>query len=647
MQSVRTSGIIFKLIIASHIIIIGAIVSPLFAVASGSIVIRNSRWTIRVDPARLGLWCKTFGADREITLASPSDTDEPIEGLKVSRSGLSWRIPQRELTVEIRLSEAELSVRFTTPKEQTLEWPATGDDPQAIAVIYPESEGLYIPVRDPFWLEHIGTECRDTEGGVMPFWGFQFERATVAYLLPNDLRNQLCFDTSRGRLSLKTSHRFIGRDGMPAYEVKIVLAKSSPIGPALAYRDWLVRTGRHVSFAEKVRRVPEARKLLGAMHAYLWGDGRTKAAVEELKRVGVDRACLLYDQDPRRGGSLVNAETIEAAKSLGFLIGPYDTFSSVEDPKTANSSTSIYDEELYRTGGVMRQDGKRQQGFAGFGYTLSSEALRRAMRPFIEERVDEHIRSGVNSYFVDADAAGELYDDYDPLHPMTTSADRENRLARLRFIGEQKKLVLGLESAAAWSSPVIHFSHGTFTPKSALLWRLLKNRELFGGFWPPERPLNRFKTIDAPQDFATFTYDPKYRIPLYEAVFHDSVIATDFWGLPLMKFDNLVRVRSLLMLLYNVPSMWHLDRRAIREYGERIKALNDFFAPLHRRVGGKPLTSFEWLTPDRMVQQTQFGEDIEMTANFGERAFGRIPPLCVEAHWFKEARRNLFCPSPR
>jgi len=153
-------------------------------------------------------------------------------------------------------------------------------------------------------------------------------------------------------------------------------------------------------------------------------------------------------------------------------------------------------------------------------------------------------------------------------------------------------------------------------------------------------------TYDAPSDLATFTFDPKYRLPLFETVFHDSVISLDFVGAPLTKFTNQVQTRSLLLLLYNVPSLWTLDRQAITDYGTRIKAINDFFAPIHRRIGDKPLTRFEWLTPDRMVQQAEFADEIVMTANFSDSVFNGIPPRCVEARRLKEGIKNLFCPEP-
>ncbi len=610
------------------------------------VTLRNPQWSLRIQPTTLGVWGRLPGAKDEVLLAAPTSNLEIAE-LKASEHQVSWRIPPKRMQVDIRLSAAELSVRFTTDQEQTLAWPQTGTDAQAKALIWPESEGLYLPADDPFWLARPAEDCREAFGSVMPFWGVELPSATIAYLLPDELRCHLCLEKAQGRLALKATHEFLKRDGFPAYEVKIARAPNSPLGPALVYRDFLLKSDRRVSFAEKVKRVPEAAKLLGAMHAYLWGDGRTKAAMEQLHALGVDRAALFYDQNPRTHKTLVNAETIAAAKAHGYVIGPYDTWNNVQDPKTAESSTSIYDEALYRTGGVMNPDGSRLTGFGGQGYDLSSEALKRAPRPFIAERVNAHLQTGVNGYFLDVDATGgDLRDDFDPQHPMTMAQDRANRLERMRFLSEQKKLVLGSESAAAWSTPVIHFSHGSLTPKSLLLWRLLRNKELMGGWWPPERPRNFFQSVEAPADFATVTFAPQYRLPLYEAVFHDSVISTDFWGVPLMKFKNLAQTRTLLLLLYNVPAMWHLDQQALREYGSQIRALHAFFSPLHRRIGNAPLVRFAWLTDDRLVQQTQFGEQVVMTANFSDRAFGAIQPHCIEAHWLKEKSKESFCPAP-
>ena len=294
----------------------------------------------------------------------------------------------------------------------------------------------------------------------------------------------------------------------------------------------------------------------------------------------------------------------------------------------------------------MDEQGHRVPGFQGHGLQLSSQALKRAKTPFVADRITSAVKTGANSYFVDSDAYGDFFDDHDPMHPMTPSVDRENRIQRLQYISRERGLVLGSESAVAWSVPFLHFTHGPETPHTSFLWDLHKQKDVFGGWWPPERPPIFFKQMQADPQFVRAEYDPSCRIPLYQAVFHDSIVATDRWESSLLKFKNLIRERSLMTLLYGVPTIWNLDLKTLRSDGQRLKKLYSFFSPIHKRIGDLPLTSFEWLTRDRLVQRTRFGEELSLTANFGTAAYGELQPLCIQADWLKENKKEIYCPSP-
>src|SRR5438034_8179163 len=79
-------------------------------------------------------------------------------------------------------------------------------------------------------------------------------------------------------------------------------------------------------------------------------------------------------------------------------------------------------------------------------------------------------------------------------------------------------------------------------------------------------------------------FDPRFRLPLYQVVFHDSVVTTDHPGAPLLKFKDQVVTRALLSSLYNVPPLYFLDRAEFARRKEWIKAQYAFFAPLHREL---------------------------------------------------------------
>jgi hypothetical protein len=106
-------------------------------------------------------------------------------------------------------------------------------------------------------------------------------------------------------------------------------------------------------------------------------------------------------------------------------------------------------------------------------------------------------------------------------------------------------------------------------------------------------------------------------------VFHDSVVATHQWGFGSLKFQDEDRARELLELLYGVPPLYHQN---LREWGKRASEIRrhyDFFSPLHREIGLLPMSDFQWLSEDRLVQRTTFGDRVELIANFGARPFQR------------------------
>src|SRR5262249_29508536 len=135
-----------------------------------------------------------------------------------------------------------------------------------------------------------------------------------------------------------------------------------------------------------------------------------------------------------------------------------------------------------------------------------------------------------------------------------------------------------------------------------------------------------------------------YGLPLYETVFHASVVATDRWDVPTRKFPSLLVRRQLLELLYGAPSIWAMDRRELKDSQGVIARLAGFFEPLHNRLGTIPLESFEWLTADRLVQRTRFGSEIILTANFGSSAYTGVKSGCIHVRLGRWGEVQTFCP---
>lgn len=381
-------------------------------------------------------------------------------------------------------------------------------------------------------------------------------------------------------------------------------------------------------------------------HPDVWGDGLSVKLLEQFAENGLDRLWLGVDswQEGFR-----HPVAIAKAKELGYLVGPYDSYHSIHHPNEKDTwETAQFDLLLYETGGIVNADGTKSRGFKKKGYHLSPLAA----QPYVENRVNgivEQMQSDFNTWFIDCDAYGELFDDYSSAHPATQLDDMNARLARIAWIRDTYNMVVGSEGGAAYSAAVLHFAHGMTLPVIGWGDPDMKSKTspyYVGGYWPPEGPAIHIKQVPLKPNYLYHYYDPRFRLPLYQMVFHDSVITTHHWGSGSLKFKNAIGTLALLELLYNVPPLYHLNIEEFSKHKAWIKRHYAFFSPLHRQIGGQAMTDFEWLTDDRLVQRTEFGNVVEILANFGTEPFEHegvaIPGQSVIARWVDTGKVEVF-----
>ncbi|MBP2472474.1 hypothetical protein JOF53_001346 [Crossiella equi] len=545
-----------------------------------------------------------------------------VTGLTRHGDSASWEYPDRDCRVTAGPVDGRLRVSVHCGRG-SLRWPVSGADPGSTRLALPRGEGLSVPVTDTWWADRLGTV--DVVGGLtLPFWGNTIGHRGVSYLVREDIGTTLAVSAVDGRLRATAEHTF-GKD-TPVYSVDLGITDGSPVAAAKDYRAAL---GKRTTLREKIARYPRTEGLLGALHAYTWGDGRDPATVARLRELGLDRLWLGYDAD----GSPMSKEAVAAAQAAGYLVGPYDSWDNAQDPETADNPGSKWPGTLWPEGCVRRADGSVQPGFGGRGCYLSTAALSREV---YAQRVDEWTRNGADSYFLDVDAAGELFTDHSPSHPMTAEQDRQNRLRRMGYLAD-RGLVLGSESANGWAADVLAFNHGSATPVTDGLWAAERDPGTWGGYHPPARPGFFFKPVQLPADLGRFLFDPSVRVPLYQTVLHDALVSTDRWELPLSKVPERARDRVLLALVNLSPPNLVLDRQQLRQDGERIAELHRFFSPLHRLAGAEPMTGFRWVDDDPRVQESEFGGGLlTVRADFTRG--------CVEATPRGERSRS-WCPA--
>ena len=737
----------------------------------------NAAWTVEIVPRSLAV--ETYPADSVVSLPiSWGQTGfSNIKEFTQEGNTVSWRLPEHFLTVRFQLMDDSLSVEFVQDKfaddALSLTWPVIEDFESLRGYILPFFEGSYVPKDDVIWRDFLSERgpINTTAGLSMPFWGLHLDKRTFTYILTNPFNNQIHFNKTLTSLGMQVSHTFTPNWEQKRYGVRISLDAASPVAPARRYREWLKQSGEFVSFREKIEGTRDARKLLGAVHIYLWGgkllsqydvtdwkafatklrgdsgvakqiwarlNAAARKAIREIVQVDypskyslrvVSRAiseqlekqnfyepslwteipvtsetkkliardvstlsfpelyrcnCLLFYaafsdtlRHPDEWGDGLSVKLLERfaengldrlwlgvdswqdgfrhptavakAKELGYLVGPYDSYHSIHHPNEKDTwETAQFDLTLYETGGIVNADGKMSRGFKKKGYHLSPLVA----QPYVENRVNgivDQMPTDFNTWFIDCDAYGELYDDYSTSHPATQLDDMNARLARISWIRDTHNMVVGSEKGAAYSASTLHFAHGMTVPVIGWGDPDMKSKTspyYVGGYWPPEGPAIHVKQVPLKPNYLYLYYDPRFRLPLYQIVFHDSVITTHHWGSGSLKFENAIGTLALLELLYNVPPLYHLNMAEFEKHKAWIKKHYAFFSPLHRRIGGRVMTDFEWLSDDKQVQRTEFGDVVEMVANFWEEAFEYkdvvIPGKSVVAIWINTGKVEVF-----
>ena len=150
-----------------------------------------------------------------------------------------------------------------------------------------------------------------------------------------------------------------------------------------------------------------------------WMHGDTVGFVEELQEAGIGRAWIGLNSWEQ---AYAKPELVKAAADAGYLIGSYDSYHSIHEPGQEQWITARFDDaSLYEKATVTDKDGNSVKGFQGVGRklnpTLSLTAVKERMQGIMKHNLP------FNSWFIDCDATGEIYDDYTPGHITTQRQD--------------------------------------------------------------------------------------------------------------------------------------------------------------------------------------------------------------------------------
>jgi hypothetical protein len=382
------------------------------------------------------------------------------------------------------------------------------------------------------------------------------------------------------------------------------------------YRRHARETGLLKTLSQKRREIPAVDRLIGAVNIWCWEKDAVNLC-RELQQAGIER--ILWSHGLPSG-------QLAALNEMGVLTSRYDIYQDAMNPENFPKLRSIHgdwtsrawpdDLMIDRHGDWVR--GWKVQGKDGQWYPCGVLCDRQAVS-YARERIAEDLKTHpYRCRFIDTTTASPWRECYHPDHPMTRSDSRHWKMQLLRTVSEEYGLVSGSETGHEAAVPYVHYFEGMLS---------------LGPYRIPDAGRRMAEIWDeVPERVAKFQTGPFYRLPLWELVYHDCVVAQWYWGDYNNKLPAVWDRRDLFNALYGTPPMFMFRRDSWREQRDRFVQSYRTATPVARATGYSEMLSHRWLTEDRTVQQTEFAGGVRVTVNFGDQPFTmpddvRLAPL--------------------
>lgn len=511
------------------------------------------------------------------------------------------------LTLDPALPELTVRLAGEGAVTQAVAFPPPFVSGPGTELIVPMNEGILYPVDDAS-IPPITLTTYSGHGLCMPWFGVTDPRtgAGVQTIIrtPDDARVEFTrqpggllyaepeWEASRGRLSYPRALTYVFSN------------RGGYVAQAKRYRAYAQSVGLFKTLAQKRLANPNIDLLVGAVNVWNWDISKT-SLTQEMKSLGMDR--VLWSG----GGS---AQEIAQINALGYLGSRYDIFQDVWPADApANLHHEGYPEDL-----VHLRDGSLLLGWADKetkpdgteivyqgGVINSQRGLARARQTIPADLKTTPYRCR----FIDTTTASPWREDYSPAHPLTRTQDRHYKMALLDFCANSLKQVVGTETGIDPSVPFADYYEGMLS---------------LGPYRLPDAGYTMIAYKAPTPDFLKFQVGHFYRIPLWELVYHECVVATWYWGDATNKAPEVWPQRDLFNLLYGTPPLFLFDKAGWEKNKAHFAETYRSVCPTVRRLGYTEMVSHEFLTPDHAVQQTRWASGATITVNFGASAY-RLP----------------------
>lgn len=354
-----------------------------------------------------------------------------------------------------------------------------------------------------------------------------------------------------------------------------------------------------------------------------WQSASTTDFLYSLKESGIDRAWIGLNSWEQ---AYAKPELVKIASEQGYLIASYDSYHSIHEPGNEQWITAQFNNKsLYEEATITNKDGKKESGFQNVGRKLNPTQILSVVKERMQNIMSNQLP--FNSWFIDCDATGEIYDDYSTSHITTQKEDLTARLERMSYIRDQYNLVIGSEGGNDFASSTIAYAHGIELKSFSWIDEDMKSNKdsefYIGKYYNSTGGVAEHfsKRIPIKDQYYTVFVDPKYDIPLFKLVYNDSIITSYHWDWSTFKIQGSTQDRMIREVLYNVPPLYHLDAEEWEKYKQDIINHQVIWSNFSKEAVTKEMTDFEYLSEDGTVQKTIYGNELLTVANFGNQAY--------------------------
>ncbi len=519
--------------------------------------------------------------------------------------------PDDMLTVHASLQlardkpECLLTLRATGPMDSPLRYPEPFTTRPGDYLIMPVNEGISYPVDDAS-LHPMHYHMFGGHGLCMGFWGVTDLHAGLMALV--ETPDDAVADVPRvdGRLCIAPQWLPQKRDFGTERRIRyVVLRDGGYVAMCKRYRQYAKQIGRFKTLAEKRRENPYVDRLIGAVNIWNW-DAHPVDTCRQLQAAGIKRILWSHRSKP---------DDIRAMNAMGVLTSRYDIYQDVMNPanfpklhgKHPDWTTAAWPDEI-----IIGKDGKwtsgwRVKGKDGKSYPCGVLCDRMALT-YAQQGIPTELQThAYHCPFIDTATAAAWRECYSPKHPMTRSESRKYRMGLLDYVSGTCHLVTGSETGHDAAVPYVHYFEGMLS---------------LGPYRVPDAGRAMMQIVrDVPERVAKFQTGHFYRLPLWELVYHDCVVAQWYWGDYNNKLPALWDRRDLFNALYGSAPMFMFNRTMWNADRARFVQSYRTATPVARATGYVEMLSHEWLTPDHTVQQTRFANGVVVTVNFGSTAY--------------------------